>query len=64
MCSPANSHPQLSQLVGGIVRLAAHGVMHFNPRSRTSMGPGGCFDLDHPNIDGLDDTVWCVMNAT
>jgi hypothetical protein len=30
MCFPANSHPQLSQLVGGIVRLVAHGVMHFD----------------------------------
>ena len=49
MCSPANSHPPLSQLVGGIMRLATHDLMHFDPRSRSPMGPDGCFNLDHPN---------------
>ena len=47
-----------SQVVGGIVRLAAHDFMDFDPRSVESMGPDGCFDLDHPNNAGLE-TVWC-----
>jgi hypothetical protein len=47
-----------AHFLGGIVRLAAHDIMDYNPSLSPRMGPDGCFDPDHPNNAGLD-TVWC-----
>ena len=47
-----------AHFLGGIVRLAAHDFMDYNPSLSPRMGPDGCFDPDHPNNAGLD-TVWC-----
>ena len=46
--------------LGGIVRLAAHDLMDYDPgRARgDEMGPDGCFDPDHRNNAGLS-RVWC-----
>ena len=47
-----------SHFLGGIVRLAAHDFMDYNPHRSSPMGPDGCFEADHPANNGLD-TIWC-----
>ena len=47
-----------SHFLGGIVRLAAHDFMDFNPRTNPQFGPDGCFDANHASNAGLD-TIWC-----
>lgn len=47
-----------AHFLGGIVRLAAHDFMDFNPTLSVPMGSDGCFDTAHPNNAGLE-TIWC-----
>ncbi len=47
-----------AHFLGGIVRLAAHDFMDYNPTLNIPMGPDGCFDTAHPNNAGLE-TIWC-----
>jgi hypothetical protein len=47
-----------THFLGGIVRLAAHDFMDFDPSRFAPMGSDGCFDPDHRNNAGLDD-IWC-----
>jgi len=47
-----------SRFLGGILRLAAHDFMDFDPRRSIPMGPDGCFDENHATNAGLE-RVWC-----
>jgi len=47
-----------SHFLGGIVRLAAHDFMDFNPDKPNPMGPDGCFDGGHAINNGLE-KIWC-----
>jgi hypothetical protein len=48
-----------THFLGGIVRLAAHDFMDYNPSTSAHMGPDGCFDPDHQTNAGLDE-IWCA----
>ena len=48
-----------AHFLGGIVRLAAHDFMDYDPSLSDHMGPDGCFDPDHPRNAGLDE-IWCA----
>ena len=40
--------------LGGLLRMAAHDAMDYDPRRSPPMGPDGCYDPNHPNNAGLD----------
>lgn len=46
-----------THFLGGIVRLAAHDFMDFDPNADTKMGADGCFDPTHRSNAGLSD-IW------
>jgi hypothetical protein len=48
--------------LGGILRMAAHDAMDFDPSLSNPMGPDGCYDPNHPNNAGLE-TVWSDQSA-
>jgi hypothetical protein len=48
-----------THFLGGIVRLAAHDFMDYDPNNGARMGPDGCFDPDHQRNAGLDE-IWCM----
>eukprot|EP00580_Thalassiosira_gravida_P007736 CAMPEP_0201646866 /NCGR_PEP_ID=MMETSP0493-20130528/34738_1 /ASSEMBLY_ACC=CAM_ASM_000838 /TAXON_ID=420259 /ORGANISM="Thalassiosira gravida, Strain GMp14c1" /LENGTH=387 /DNA_ID=CAMNT_0048122125 /DNA_START=1 /DNA_END=1160 /DNA_ORIENTATION=- len=49
-----------SHFLGGILRLAAHDFMDFDPfNTQNQMGPDGCFDPAHPANAGLPQDIWC-----
>lgn len=49
-----------THFLGGIVRLAAHDFMDYDPRSNNApMGPDGCFDEGHGRNSGLE-SIWCT----
>jgi hypothetical protein len=58
LASSIDDDEDRAHFIGGIVRLAAHDFMDFNPSRSPRMSPDGCFDPDHPNNAGLD-TIWC-----
>jgi hypothetical protein len=51
-----------THFLGGIVRLAAHDFMDYDPSNSESMGSDGCFDPDHQRNAGLDE-IWCMNCA-
>lgn len=48
--------------LGGILRMAAHDAMDYDPSLPNPMGPDGCYDPNHPNNAGLE-TVWSDQSA-
>ena len=54
-----SDEPRAAHFVGGIVRLAAHDFMDYDPSQRESMGSDGCYDTSHPNNAGLQ-SIWCT----
>lgn len=48
-----------AHFLGGIVRLAAHDFMTFDPGFDPMTGADGCIEMDHDNNAGLD-TIWCT----
>ncbi len=53
---------QRGSFLGGILRLAAHDAMDYDPRSSPRMGADGCYNPNHPNNAGLD-FVWSDQSA-
>lgn len=54
----SSDEPRAAHFVGGIVRLAAHDFMDYDPSHREAMGSDGCYDATHPNNAGLQ-SIWC-----
>jgi len=54
----SSDEPRAAHFVGGIVRLAAHDFMDYDPSFREVMGSDGCYDTSHPNNAGLQ-SIWC-----
>ncbi len=53
---------QRGSFLGGLLRLAAHDAMDYDPRRSPRMGADGCYDPNHPNNAGLD-FVWSDRSA-
>lgn len=53
---------QRGSFLGGLLRLAAHDAMDYDPSRSARMGADGCYDSSHPNNAGLD-FVWSDQSA-
>jgi hypothetical protein len=58
----SSDEPRAAHFVGGIVRLAAHDFMDYDPSKREVMGSDGCYDAAHPNNAGLQ-SIWCTSGG-